>query len=170
MRPYLVAFIFLLSTSSIVHPDNWVLIPGVQETEFGFGNTMIVLRQESKAKESFPNYTLKIYFKKKLVATHKNIGFQKAFASPDNRYFLGVSNRGLIKQAYVIFDHKGHILKMRTNEFQASHYCKMSVTLAREWYDEENPNPQFVMSGKKLKDVHIRSCRGAQISLMANEF
>ena len=73
--------------------------------------------------------------KGKLAGKHDDIGFERVFASPENVYFLGVSNSGLIKQAFVIFDRRGRMLKRQPHDLRQVHYSAISKTLIRRWYD-----------------------------------
>jgi hypothetical protein len=107
--------------------------------------------------------------KGKPVGEHEDIGFEQIFASPDNAYFLGVSNRGLVQPAYVIFDRNGRILKAQPHDPRKVHYFAMSVTLIRKWYDSEKPDPRFDVVDGKLKDVSINGCDGKQVCLLIRE-
>lgn len=156
----------LILSASIGYGDRWKLDPEVKDTEFSFGNTRIVLHYDSTNNQYFPEYTLKVYFKEELVGDLAGIGFEKVFASPENSYFLGVSNKGLIRQAYVIFNSKGNLLMMQEHDDIKIKYCEASITLYREWYDEENPNVEFEMVNGELIDVIINHCDGTRYSLI----
>ncbi len=88
----------------IASADSWALKPEVKDTAYVFGDSRIVLHYDSTDNSSFPQYVLRVHLKNKLVGEHEGIGFEQVFASADNTFFLGVSNSGLIKQAFVIFD------------------------------------------------------------------
>lgn len=61
-------------------------------------DTRIVLHYDSMTNRSYPRYELRVYSGNELLATHEHVGFEQVFPDPLNTYFLGVSNRGLIKQ------------------------------------------------------------------------
>jgi len=68
------------------------------------------------------------------MAQYKNVGFEEVFASPDNEYFLGVSNSGIPGTAFVIFNKKGNLIREEKHGFMAmSIYTEMSITLHRTW-------------------------------------
>ena len=160
------AAIGLLLACPTLHADSWALKPEVKDTEFKFGETRIVLHYDSTTNSRYPRYDLRVYSGDKPVATNENVGFERVFADPQNTYFLGVSNRGLIKQAYVIFDRQGRILKEQKHDPRKVHYMEMSVTLIRKWYDAKNPQPEFVFRDGRLSNVHIRALDGKVVSLM----
>jgi len=81
-----------------LHADSWTLPPEVKDTAFKFGETRIVLHYDSMTNRSYPRYELRVYSGNELLATHEHVGFEQVFPDPQNTYFLGVSNRGLIKQ------------------------------------------------------------------------
>jgi len=155
----------MLSTSG-VYGDKWRLEPEVKDTEFVFGNTRIVLQYDSTADLYFPQYTVRIYLKGRLVGELADIGFERVFANPENTYFLGVSNDGLTKQAYVIFNSDGKLLLTQPHDLSKVNYCKASVALIRQWYDEDNPSVEFKVGNGRLTDVIINHCSGTRYSLM----
>ena len=81
-----------------LHADSWTLPPEVKDTAFKFGETRIVLHYDSMTNRSYPRYELRVYSGNELLATHEHVGFEQVFPDPLNTCFLGVSNRGLIKQ------------------------------------------------------------------------
>ena len=170
MKRYSVILVWLVLVSSSARADSWALSPEVKDTEFTFGETRIVLHYDSTdVKGGFPKYALSIHRKDKLVGKHEGVGFEKLFASDDNAYFLGLSNRGLIRQAYVIFDRDGRIVKVQSHDPRQVHYFTMSKTLIRRWCDIENPDVRFQVAEGKLKDVRIRVCDGSRTSLLVRE-
>jgi hypothetical protein len=169
MRPYLVIPAGVLLACCSVHADDWALAPEVKDTEFRFGDSRIVLHYDSTQDQHYPHYALRVYLKRELVGEHEGVGFEAVFASPDNAFFVGTSNRGLIKQAYVVFDRQGRIIKAQPHDPRQVHYASMSKTLVRRWYDDENPQPTFRVVDVKLKDVWISACDGTRVSLLIRE-
>ena len=165
-RPFLRA-LFWLVTGSIACADSWCLKPEVKDTDYVFGDTHLVLHYDSTANSKYPSYSLKIKNKEKLVAQHDGIGFQRVFASDDNKYFVGVSNSGLMKHAYVVFDRDGKILKAQPHDLREVKYHEMSVTLTRRWCDLKNPDVKFEIADGVLRDVTIMDCRGKRVALLS---
>jgi len=159
-------FVVLASVAaacSSARADDWILPPEVKETTNVFGNTKVVLHYDSTTNRLYPEYTLKIYQGEKRVGEHAGVGFDKVYADADNRYFLGVSNRGLVKAAWVVFDRDGRIIRHQPHGRMK--YCRMSVSLVREWYYEKKPEPEFKGGGGKLQEVSVRDCEGRRIVL-----
>jgi hypothetical protein len=144
--------------------DKWSLAPEVKDTPFTFGDTRIVLHYDSTKNQFYPEHTLKVFRGEQLLKEHKGVGFEQVFASADNRYFLGVSNRGLVKPAWVVFDREGRIIRQQEHG-AGVRYCQMSVTLVRVWYDSKKPEPEFKVERGALKAVSVRSCDGKRITL-----
>lgn len=159
----------LLLVCATSHADSWALKAEVKDTEFVFGGTRIVLHYDSTKNRSFPDYRLDIYWKGKLVGRHEDIGFERVFASADHAYYLGVSNSGLIPDAYVVFDRNGRILKKQPHDPRKVPYSTVSKTLIRKWYDPEEPHPKFSVVEGKLQDVSINRCDGESVSLLSEE-
>jgi len=164
----LTAAVALLLAHRTVYADSWVLKPEVKDTEFEFGGTRIVLHYDSTTNRRFPKYEIRVYARNQLLATHENMGFEQVFADPQNTYFLGVSNSGLIKQAYIVFDNQGRLIKEQKHDPRKVHYTRMSVTVRREWYDAKTPQPEFVVRDGKLSEVRIQGTEGKKVSLMLN--
>jgi hypothetical protein len=166
MKGHVAVFACLVLVCSTCSADSWALKPEEKDSEYVFGSTRVVLHYDSTQDRSFPKYRLSIYADEKLVGQHEGVGFEQLFASPDNTYFLGVSNRGLIQHAYVVFDHKGRILKKQPHDLREVHYFSMSKTLIRKWCHAEKPDPRFTVVGKELKGIRISACDGSRIALM----
>jgi len=169
MRRSLCTFAVLAAACSSARADFWALKPEINDTEYIFGDTRIVLHYDSTRDQSYPKYKLSVYLEGKRVGEHEDVGFEKVFASPDNAFFVGVSNDGLIKDAYVIFDRNGQIVKKQPHDLKAVHYFEISVTLTRNWYDKDDPDARFVVVDGKLKDVRVNACDGASVSLLIRE-
>ena len=161
--------VFSVLACSSVRADKWALRPEVKDTEFTFGDTRIVLHYDSTRNSQYPEHATRVYLKGRLVGQHENIGFQKVFASPDNVYFLGLSNRGLVNPAYVVFDRHGKLHKIQPHHPKKIHYFEASKTLIRKWCDINGPNPTFCVVDGKLQDVRIRAFDGSRISLWTAE-
>jgi hypothetical protein len=102
MRTVYTIIICLILWCTVAFSDEWDLKPEIKNTEFIFGNSRIVLHYDSTNYVPIPEYTLLIFKNEKNIAIYKDLGFKQLFASADNKYFLGVSNSGLVKYAYII--------------------------------------------------------------------
>jgi hypothetical protein len=151
---------------AVANADDWVLKPEVNESSYVFGRTRIVLHYDSTQNSVLPRYTLRVYKDSELLAEHAGIGFDRLFASPSNDYFLGVSNRGLTTDAYVVFDDHGKLLIRQPHGSKEVHYCKMSISLVRIWYEENNPGVKFGLVGGVLREISINGCDGKRVSLL----
>jgi hypothetical protein len=127
-----------------------------------------VLHCDSTQNTAFPKYRLIIYKDGKMVSEHDGAGFEELFSSEDNKYFLGVSNSGLIRDAYIVFDNDGKILKREQQEEGGGKikYCNTSITVVRHWYDSKKPEVKFNTIFGKLWSVLINGCDGKRISLL----
>jgi len=155
----------LLAVSS-VKADEWALKPEVKELTFLFGRARIVLHYDSTQNIAYPKYTLKIYEDAELLTQHEGIGFERLFASSGNDYFLGVSNSGLINDAFVVFDRRGKVISREPHDSRDIYYCTMSISLVRMWYDESNPGVEFNVVDGRLVEVSIKACDGKRLSLL----
>ena len=117
-------FCFLLACS-LVRADSWALKPEIKDTEYVFGDTRIVLHYDSTGNDQYPEHTTRIHRKDKLLGEYDGIGFEKLFASPDNTYFLGLSNSGLVDPAYVVFDRDGKLVKMQPHDPRTVSYTHL---------------------------------------------
>ena len=91
-------------------------------------------------------------------------------ASEDGQYIVGLSNRGS-ENAFWIRESRGRVLVRKThftgkNGSQGIHYCSVSITNIREWFDSKHPNVRFQFKDGKLVQVMVRSCDGKDIHLL----
>jgi len=91
-------------------------------------------------------------------------------ASTDERYILGLSNRGS-ENAFWIRDTHGNVIERKThdlgvNHWWGIHYCSESVTNVREWFDAKQPDVRFEVKNGKLVQVTVRSCDGKDLHLL----
>jgi hypothetical protein len=166
MKRLLPAAVLILATASAAMADKWKLDAEVKDTDYKFGDVKIVLHYDTTKDQYFPEYTLRIYQKDKPAAELAGVGFEQVFASPDNAFFVGVSNRGLIKDAYVVFDRQGKILKRQPHDPKKVRYTSYSVTLVRVWCDEKKPEAKFDVADGVLRDVTINGADGKRVSLL----
>ncbi len=116
-----------------------------------------------------------LYVAGKLVATYPGFFAQAVYASPDNMYFVAVSNQGTSRYAIAVLDRTGAVLISRPHNNGDLHYCEMSVTNNRHWIDLKAPNVRFRVDGrasasgpnKYLRSVTVQGCDGRDIVLQA---
>ena len=126
-----------------------------------------------------PDKSVTVYRKSQQVGKIDYFG-DKLFVSPDKKYFLTVSNSGLCKIAYVLFDASGAIIRISfqdtplarllvpslpSNEYPVV-YHEMSVVINRTWFNEENPKVSFLIDGGILQDVTINDSLNRRVSLL----
>ncbi len=159
--------VLVIAMPALAYGDSWAFEAKVTEKVYEFGKSKIVLKVDATKDQSWPEHTLSIYLDGKLMAQYKNVGFEQIFASPDNTFFLGVSNSGIPGTAFVIFDKEGNLIREEKHNFMAmSIYTEISVTLDRQWYDAKNPTVEFVSDGKRLGKVLIRGDSGKTYNLL----
>jgi hypothetical protein len=49
------------------------------------------------------------------------------------------------------------------------HFCRMSVSNVRQWFDEKHPDVTFGFDGDKLSKVSVRGCDGREVEFRAAE-
>src|SRR5688572_26743637 len=92
--------------------DVWAPFPDELITKrFKFGDTVIVREIDGTKGGTAPPHYVTIYAGDTLVARYKNVGFEHLYASKDKRFFVGLSNTGLTKTAFVVFDREGHLIR-----------------------------------------------------------
>ena len=161
----LVFFVLITAAAGRRAGDSGVFVSGTEN--FKFGKTRIVQQIDASKSWAWPVFTLSIFHENELMAMYKDINCQKFFASPDNQYFLGVSNRGVPGTAFVIFDNQGNLIREEKHQFFTEpYYCSESVIMRREWYNEKNPQIQFVVENGRLEKLFINGCNQERYNLL----
>jgi hypothetical protein len=163
----------LLCAAALLAPaparaDKWILPREVKHTTNTFGDLRLVLTSDSTTNQHYPKNHVTILSGDKVRAENVEASYDKVFADPAHRHFLGIANRGLMKDAWVLFDRDGRIIR-RQPHGAAVKYCRMSVTLIRVWCDEKDPAPEFTVENGALRQVTIRDCDGRRITLFTAE-
>ena len=136
------------------------------EKEFVFGDTTIVRGVDSRENQQLPSYYIKILEGNRLIALYPGLSFWNIAASKDNRVFVAVSNGGSPGNALVVFSSSGKIHHLLRHFWGNLEYCTTSVTLQREWYNDENPEIEFTYSEDGyVKNVLINSCKNERLTL-----
>src|SRR5688572_33508631 len=111
MRYAMYAFLVLACSAAMVLADSWRYPKELIKKEFEFGESKLVLEIDGTKSQAWPPHTLSIYAGDQLLAKYKNVGFDKVYASNDNKFFVGVSNSGIPGTAFVVFDAQGNLLR-----------------------------------------------------------
>ncbi|HEV2296835.1 MAG TPA: hypothetical protein VGR35_23545 [Tepidisphaeraceae bacterium] len=137
---------------------------------FEFGESKLVLEIDGTKSQHYPPHTLSVYVGDELLAKYKNVGFDKVYASKDNKFFVGVSNGGIPGTAFVVFDAEGNLLREEKHRFlPRALYTSQSVTVIRVWYDRENPNVEFDVRDGRLLAVFIRGSNNQRYNLLERD-
>jgi len=164
----LIVSIVLSSVCGPAFADSWTYPPRVTSEKFLFGESRIVLEIDGTRNSGYPPHTLLIYRRGELVAKYKNVGFEKVYASADNRYFVGLSNWGIPGTAFVVFDAEGNLLREQKHRFLPDGvHTVRSVTVRRVWYDAEKPAVEFGVEAGRLVSVKVRGSNGQRYDLLA---
>lgn len=158
-------FVALLVTS--LHADSWSFPRELDRKAYPFGESRIVLEIDARKDTQYPDFILSIYLGEEMMAKYRNVGFEDLFPSPDNEYFLGLSNSGLPGTAFVIFDKRGRLIREEKHQFvDPSIHTSMSVTLHREWFDKKHPDVQWEFHMQRLGRIWVNGSSGNRYDLL----
>ncbi|WP_374581015.1 hypothetical protein [Pseudoduganella sp.] len=158
--------LILLPLSGMASADSWRYPAERTERVFDFGATRIVLVTDGTKDRKYPDFTMQIFHGQELKAIVPHVSFEHIAGSPDGRLFVGLSNRGLPDSAMMLFDLDGAIRLHAIHDVAAFDYCEKSVTLARVWYDGENPDVKFLPPSPERRGpgITVRDCRGKTVN------
>ncbi len=147
--------------------DSWSYPPELVTKSFDHGEVHVVLTTDARRNQKMPEFLLEIYTQGVRVAQIPGISFEQLFSSDDNRLFVGLSNRGIPGTAVVVFNALGTLAVLANHGLAEFDYCSKSITLQREWFDEDNPSVSFRL-GEQEKEpgIFLRSCTGTTIELL----
>ena len=160
MKHQLLGLIALAAGLQVAVADSWYFPPEKTVTKHEFQEFAVHLVRDTISNPIYPIYTTELYRSGKLVATINDTGFTKVFASKENRFFLVVSDLGITPQAAKIFSSEGVVLCSVKFQDSRLHFCELTTTIVRKWYDKDDPAVEFVIEGDKLKRVVIKGCNG----------
>jgi hypothetical protein len=144
--------------------DSWSFKSSEQEFKFSQG-FRVVAATDARKSTQLPEFHVKIYEGKHLLAHFPGMNFEHLVASPDEKLFVGLSNDGIPGTAAVIFTRDGRLRFLAVHGLAEFDYCEKSITLVRRWYDGENPNVRFD-GPKETGGITVRDCKGQQIPLL----
>jgi len=168
MKIYLISAMVFFSFISIFS-DSWSYPKEKSESEQKFGDITIVKICDATKSQNWPYFEIQVLNKDKLVTTIKNEYFDDIYSSTDNKYFIGVSNSGIPKTAYIIFDNEGNVIKKVQHDKDVLKYTKYSITLVREWYSPDTVNIKFEIEDNKLIDIKATNSSKERISLLKKD-
>lgn len=163
-RQKIMFFLILIGICHYFFADSWLFFPG--KTEFKFGNIKIIQIIDAKEPTSNPDFILDFYKGNKLQAKYRNIYVEAIFKSPDNYYFVGLSNSGIPGTAYVVFDKKGNLLReVKHDCLDFVEYTNYSLIITRKWIDCDNPQIKFI-KGDFDTIIQVSGLKGKKYNLL----
>jgi hypothetical protein len=156
-----------LFVTPLTRADSWSYPPTVESHSFRHGSVRIVLTRDARTNQKLPDFLLEVFKDEVRMAQIPGVSFDKLFVSQDNRLFVGLSNSGIPGTAVVVFTDQGKLKLLAQHGLAEFDYCERSVTLARVWFDEENPSVRFQLDEHDPKPgIYLRSCKGQDIELV----
>lgn len=166
LRALAVAVAMIVPPLIAAQADTWFFPAEVTSKEYTFGNVHAVVTMDSTKDQQYPTFLFTISEGGREIARYPGIGFETLLASPDNQYFVGLSNSGIPGTAVIIFNARGEVLLLARHDVATFDYCRKSVTLNRVWYDGEKPEVEFKLEDEREdQGIYLRSCRGTRIEL-----
>lgn len=164
-RLCLFALTLTLATAALA--DDWSFPKELVTTTNTFGDTRIVLEIDGTKDQTYPPHAISVFNGDTLLAKLPNTGFGAVYASPDNQFFVGLSNDGIPGTAFVVFDARGNLIREQKHAFMpVLIYSSMSVTRVREWFDAVKPEVEFVVEAGRLLHLHVNGSNGQRYDLL----
>jgi hypothetical protein len=145
--------------------DSWLFPREKTDRVFESGKVKVVLTTDATKDVRFPDFILQIFRGTELQARYAGLAFEQIFASPNSTHFLGLSNSGIPGTAVVLFDNRGRLLLLVRHDLVELDYCGKSATIARKWYDPDDPQVKFNLENRDEPFVTLRDCKGQNVSL-----
>lgn len=175
MTKYSAVFVLLL-IASICNADTWFFDKELKKEQFIFGETKITKIIDTRENPQYPLYRLEVEYKGKVEANFKNLTFSSITDFDNGNYILGVTNSGLSQFAYFILSKDGKLMTAKNHSADIN-YCNTSVTIVRDWVDDENlvveeeyetvTNPSDPDSSYKyLIGAKVLDCNGEFVELL----
>lgn len=167
-RSALAAMAISLAVALAGVADDWMYRPERTEKSFEFGRLRINSSIDARENQHHPEFVVEVKNGRKIIGLFPNVHFESLHPSPDHEYFLGLSNSGIPGTAFVLFDARGHLIWETKHNHEQFSYCRMSVSLTREWVAVEGQKVEFLIADAGyLQDVTVVHCSGSRISLSA---
>lgn len=149
---------------AVAGADTWSFESSEREFRFSEGFRFLVTVDASQSTQS-PDFYVRVYDGERLLAHYPGFNFEHVIASPDEKLFVALSNRGVPGTAAAVFARDGGFRWLVTHGLADFDYCGRSVILVRRWYDEKNPDVRFGDTGK-ADAITLRDCQGQRVSLL----
>ena len=169
LRRIAMTFALMLPITSMA--DTWSFEAKEARTVETFGSTKIVKIVDGRTDQRSPDFVVEVWNGDELKARYRGVSYDKLFASPDKSVFVGLSNTGLPGTAVVIFDKNGNLRLEAKHGMAIFDYCSVSATLLRQWFDDENPQVDFIPADKindVFEMVRVKSCKGEMIGVISS--
>jgi hypothetical protein len=147
--------------------DSWLFEKGLRQDEFQCDEVRVVRVVDAPENQVWPRFWIEVYEDGALVGTLEGLSFEDLAMSPDCQLFLGISNSGIPRSAVLLFTSGGELIKAIEHPKEMDlPYCEFSVTIARVWYDRDDPAVEFEFSeAGELEEVTVQSCSGERVGL-----
>ena len=160
--------VVLVVTAGVARGDSWSFPREITTDEYSYGDVRIIRTRDARSNEQYPEWAIHIYRGSELRALYRGVSFEVLAASDNNRVFVGISNSGLPDTAIIVFDADGNLRLLQRHVPNTFDYCQESITLVREWYDEEQPDLRFDYDDDgDFRSISVRGCKGERIDLMS---
>jgi hypothetical protein len=163
LSPLVLACMMLVSYS--VNADSWQFKRGLHKSNTSFVDIRFVATVDARKNQLFPRMWIDMYDKRALIARFQGIHASQILSSDDGQAFVVLSSSGLAPLAAVVIARNGQILNLVGHDSAGIDYCEYSATLARSWYDQNDPDISFKFEGALLQSVSIRGCDGSRATL-----
>jgi hypothetical protein len=148
--------LFLASSPALADSEYWGC--GYKPTTLQAGPVTCHQTVDCKSKSLMCEQANKSLFSVHAFADHIAVADQ-------GRYMVGLSNHGATP-LFWLRDFNGEAIDLMP---QAEiHFCEMSVTNIRVWFDSSAPNVRFQFDDDRLSRVVVRGCDGRDVSFDAN--
>jgi len=137
----------------------------LKKDNFEFGDVKVIRIRDTTKSAVYPEWSIEIYNKDELVASHEGLSFQDIAANKENSLFVGISNTGYPATAVIMFDGKGSLKLHRNHEENLFKYCKQSAYAFKEWYNSEEPGIKF--KGVNPAKIEVNGCDGQVVDVLS---
>ncbi len=150
-----------------VFADSWRYPEKITRDVQVFGAVQVIKIYDGKTKPGAPIWSIEIWREGVLQAKYRGVSYQALFASPDHKIFVGLSNQGLPGTAVIAFDDEGNLLLEAKHRHASFDYCAESISLRKEWFDENKPVVNFEVAAGRVdfSKIQIKTCKGRMQAL-----
>lgn len=161
---------FALS-AGLAQADTWSYPREIRRDVQTFGAVEVTRIYDGKTQPGKPIWAVEVRKGDELLARYRGVSYDKLFASANQQLFVGLSNSGLPGTAVMVFDAQGALLLEAKHDAALFDYCRESISLIKDWYDNKNPKVDFgpragAVGRTGLEQIQIRTCKQEMASLM----